>query len=251
MIICGVRRNKIAAEQEIYNALIMETRGIRRWCYSSRHRPTPRLGTADKCTYPTVFTSMTQKRDLACRTGGFWSCASTFGLNDHRMVPVEYLHLAGKHVSAPRGNHRGQCDASSSTKTWTFSQTRPETGQSFTMHVWNRFQWSFMAVKWLSLFCPLLETNTNKASNVQDTATWIAVTRLLCQIHRKPVHAKNAKSISLVHGKMREVWLICIGAWNLTEAHHIWSLKGLGESGIHSTWVSSPKQWVVGPGKKQ
>ena len=40
-------------------------------------------------------------QDLACRTGGFGSCASTFGLNDHRgthppheaIIEVSVMHL--------------------------------------------------------------------------------------------------------------------------------------------------------------
>ena len=96
----GARREELAAEQGIYNASIVETQGIGDLCYSSRHLLTPRLR-GRQVPFPIVSMSMTQMRDLACRTDGFGSCASTFGLNDHRstnspqkaIIEVSEMHL--------------------------------------------------------------------------------------------------------------------------------------------------------------
>ncbi len=100
---CGLRRYEISADQGVYKVLVVDTQGTLVWCYSSRPPPSSfRLGTADKCPDPIVFMGMTQTRDLTFRTVGFESCADTFGLNEHRVVPVECLHLADKHVSALR-----------------------------------------------------------------------------------------------------------------------------------------------------
>ena len=54
-----VKRKEVAAERDIYKALVEEVQVIQHWCYSSCRTP-PRFSTAEKCVYPIVFLKMIQ-----------------------------------------------------------------------------------------------------------------------------------------------------------------------------------------------
>lgn len=59
------KRKEVAAERNIYKALIVEVQVVKHWCHSSC--PTaPRFSTADKCVFPIVSLKKIQRLNHAC-----------------------------------------------------------------------------------------------------------------------------------------------------------------------------------------